>query len=212
VTTPNVLARRHVYHPENRTAPPPGGRRTEDDVAWQDDLAVFARERGPALVGYARLLTGELAAAEDLVQDAIVHTWSRRRSGGGVDALDAYVRRAILHRYVDGWRRERGWRDRARLIGETPPAESPERSAVDRTDVAVALTVLSPRERTCVVLRFYEDLTVPEIARRLDLSDGAVKRYLSDAMRRLAPLLGTPTDTPDTLTVTSTTTPKGERR
>jgi RNA polymerase sigma-70 factor (ECF subfamily) len=41
------------------------------------------------------------------------------------------------------------------------------------------------------VLRFYDDLTVPEIANRLGLSDGAVKRYLSDGIHHLNTVLGT---------------------
>lgn len=58
----------------------------------------------------------------------------------------------------------------------------PEQSAPDRLDVHAALATPRPRLRACVVLRFYDDLTVPEIARRLDLSDGTVKRYLFDAV------------------------------
>jgi len=42
------------------------------------------------------------------------------------------------------------------------------------------------------VLRHFEDLTVRDIAAHLDVSEGAVKRYLSDARRRLAPMLGAP--------------------
>jgi len=159
-------------------------------VTWQDDLAAFAHERGPALVGYARLLTGDTATAEDLVQDAIVRAWSRRRSGADITWLEAYVRRAVLNGWVDRCRRERAWRDHAHLLADDPSTPSPERASVDRAQVADALERLSPRQRACTVLRHYDDLTVPEIAHRLDLSEGAVKRYLHDANRTLAPLLG----------------------
>lgn len=40
------------------------------------------------------------------------------------------------------------------------------------------------------MLRFYEDLTVGEIAGHLGVSDGAVKRYLSDGVRTLQATLG----------------------
>ncbi|WP_308160960.1 sigma-70 family RNA polymerase sigma factor [Cellulomonas sp. GbtcB1] len=163
-------------------------------MTWQDDLAAFARERGPALVGYARLLTGDTAAAEDLVQEAIVRAWSRRRSGGDITWLEAYVRRAVLNGWVDDVRRERAWRDRAHLLVDDPATPSPEGTTVDRARVARALDRLSPRERACTVLRHYDDLTIPEIARRLDLSEGAVKRYLSDGARRLSRLLGVADD------------------
>ncbi|MCG7286964.1 sigma-70 family RNA polymerase sigma factor [Cellulomonas sp. ACRRI] len=163
-------------------------------MTWQDDLAAFARERGPALVGYARLLTGDTAAAEDLVQEAVVRVWSRRRAGADITWLEAYVRRAVLNGWVDQCRRDRAWRDHAHLLIDAVPVPSPEHAAVDRARVAAALERLSPRERACTVLRHYDDLTIPEIARRLDLSDGAVKRYLSDAARRLSGLLGLPDD------------------
>lgn len=177
-------------------------------MTWQDDLAAFARERGPALVGYARLLTGDTAAAEDLVQEAIVRAWSRRRSGADIQWLEAYVRRAVLNGWVDQCRRERAWRDRAHLFAVEVPVPSPERAAVDRAQVAAALDRLAPRERACTVLRHYDDLTVPEIAKRLDLSEGAVKRYLSDAARRLSNLL----DLADDLDTEDLSTTNGGRR
>ena len=45
---------------------------------------------------------------------------------------------------------------------------------------------LAPRERSCVVLRYYEDLKVDDIAQWLGISPGAVKRYLSDALAKMA--------------------------
>jgi RNA polymerase sigma-70 factor (ECF subfamily) len=163
-----------------------------DPVAWEDELEAFVRERGDALVGYAYLLTGHLPTAEDLVQEGLVRTWNRRRSGTDVTWLEAYVRRCILTAYMDEHRKGRRWRSVAHLVAtdDTVPGDGPADQASDRTSVLAALTHLTPRERACVVLRFYEDLTVREIAARLDLSEGAVKRYLSDANRMLAPILG----------------------
>ena len=59
-----------------------------------------------------------------------------------------------------------------------------------RLDAQRALALLAPRERACVVLRFYEDMTVPQIASELSLSLGSVKRYLHDAVARLEQHLG----------------------
>ncbi len=164
-------------------------------MTWQDELARFARERGPALTGYARLLTGDLASAEDLVQEGIVRAWSRRRTGADIAWLEAYVRRAILNAYLDQYRRERKRRERIRLVPRDEHPTSPETTAVDRADIEAALGRLSPRERACTVLRYYDDLTVPEIAHRLGVSEGSVKRYLSDAARRLGVLLDVADDT-----------------
>lgn len=56
-------------------------------------------------------------------------------------------------------------------------------------DVRAALRELPSREQVCVVLRFFDDLTVPQVAARLGLAEGTVKRYLADARARLVPLL-----------------------
>lgn len=157
-------------------------------MAWERELEAFVRERGDALVGYAYLLTGDLGTAEDLVQEGLVRTWTRRRGGADVSWLEAYVRRCILHAFVDTTRRGKRWRGVTHLVA-TPEQTTSEDSDA-RTTVLAALAHLKPRERACVVLRFYEDLTVRDIADRLELAEGTVKRYLSDANHALAPLLG----------------------
>ncbi|MFF1530672.1 sigma-70 family RNA polymerase sigma factor [Cellulomonas sp. NPDC058312] len=159
-------------------------------MAWQEQVATFVAERGPALVGYARLLTGDHDSAQDLVQDALAKAWSRWRAGADIESLEAYVRRAVLSTYLDQYRRRRLWQRRVHLLA-TPESEPAREAATDvAADLASALRHLSPRERACVVLRFYEDLTVAGIAARLQLSEGAVKRYLSDGTRRLGALMG----------------------
>lgn len=158
-------------------------------MAWEHQMEQLARERGPALVGYAFLLTGDLHAAQDLVQDALVSTFSRRQRDD-VEFVEAYVRRAILNTYLNSRRRNQRWRDRMHLVAQDESHGGPEAIVADRADVHAALARLSPRERACVVLRHFEDLTVHEIALRLELSEGAIKRYLSDARHRLAPMLG----------------------
>ncbi|NUU16069.1 sigma-70 family RNA polymerase sigma factor [Cellulomonas humilata] len=158
-------------------------------MSWEDDLDRLVAERGSALVAYAYLLTGDMSAAEDLVQDGLVRTYTRRRPDD-VTWVEAYVRRVILNTYLDAYRARRRFAAVTHLIA-TPEATDDELTAAgDRADVARALTVLSPRERACVVLRFFDDLTLPEIGRRLGVSPGAVKRYLSDARHKLEPLLG----------------------
>jgi DNA-directed RNA polymerase specialized sigma24 family protein len=72
-------------------------------------LGDLARERGSALTSYAYLLTGDVAAAQDLVQDALVKVFVRTRKGFTPDAAETYVRHAILTLYIDGYRRRRNW-------------------------------------------------------------------------------------------------------
>ncbi|NLE72772.1 MAG: sigma-70 family RNA polymerase sigma factor [Actinomycetales bacterium] len=159
-------------------------------VGWEQALAELVATRGPALVGYAYLLCGDRREAEDLVQDALVKTFASARRGTALANTEGYVRRAVLTTYLDGFRRRRRWAAVRHLAGGEEVVAGPEAAVGDRLAVRDALAGLSPRERACVVLRFYEDLTVPRIADELALSEGAVKRYLSDAVRRLEATLG----------------------
>ncbi|MDC7120861.1 sigma-70 family RNA polymerase sigma factor [Cellulomonas fimi] len=159
-------------------------RRRSDDV-----MGVVARERGASLCAYAYLLTGDLRDAEDLVQDALVKTFVRGRHVE-IDSAEGYVRTAILTTWIDAYRRRRQW-DRVRhLLVRGDRHDGPAEVVGTRHDVQAALRMLSPQQRACVVLRYYDDLTVGEIADRLGLADGTVKRYLSVAVGRLEGLLG----------------------
>jgi len=158
-------------------------------AAWQGLLDELLRERRPALIGYAALLTGDRASAEDLVHDAVVRTFGRPRAFPNVNAADAYVRRAIATIFVDRARSRGRWL--AALPRLVAGAAVPEDDVAGRLDARAALRTLPQRQRACVVLRFYDDLTVAEIAARLGLSEGSVKRYLSDGIHHLNAVLGT---------------------
>lgn len=157
---------------------------------WERVVAALVRDRGDALLRYAVLLTGNPDDAADLVQDALVRTFGRLRNGFSVQSAEAYVRRAIANAAMDRGRRRMRWR-RIAPLALTPTETAPASDAADtRLDASHALERLSPRERACVVLRFYDDLLVDDVARTLGISPGSVKRYLSDAMGKLADVLG----------------------
>ena len=160
-------------------------------AAWQGLLEELLRERRPALIGYAAL-TGDRSEAEDLVHDAVVRTFGRPRYFPSLNAADAYVRRAIASAYIDRVRSRRSWLIALpRLVAG---AAAPDDDVAGRLDVRAALHTLPRRQRTCVVMRFYDDLMVADIAAALGLSDGAVKRYLSDGIHHLNAALGTAAD------------------
>ncbi|WP_062297353.1 RNA polymerase sigma factor [Demequina maris] len=148
---------------------------------WEGVLETLVRERRGALVGYAFLLAGDRATAEDLVHDAIIRTFSRARRLDNVHAAEGYVRRAITTQFLNGRRSRATARAKQHLLVErdAPPADAAT-GAVD--EVTRALGKLSGRQRACVVLRHFEDLSTEETAHRLDISVGSVKRYVHDAM------------------------------
>jgi RNA polymerase sigma-70 factor (ECF subfamily) len=152
-------------------------------------MAEVVRRRGDALGAYAYLLTGDLREAEDLLQDALVKTFVRAR-GLELESAEGYLRRVMATTWVDRYRRHRQW-DRVRhLFGRADSYDGPAEQVAERQDVQRALDGLSRQQRACVVLRFWDDLTVREIAGVLGVADGTVKRYLSTAVARLAEVLG----------------------
>lgn len=158
-------------------------------AGWESVLTALVAERGDALVRYAYLLCGDRDDAADLVQSGLVATFGRLRNGFELERAESYVRRAIASAYLDRGRRATRWRRIVHLQARPDSVESAAGSVDLHVDVRTQLDTLSPRERTCIVLRYYEDLKVDDIAARLGLSAGAVKRYLSDAQAKLAEAL-----------------------
>lgn len=158
---------------------------------WEPLLERVVAGRYARLVAYAMLLTSSRTDAEDLVQDALVATFSGRARFATEAEAEAYVRRAVASRFVDRGRRravERGALERH--AGLTPPPTVEPPAVGLAPEVERALGALPPRVRACVVLRHMEDLSVRETAHLLGLSEGAVKRYVSDGVAALAAALG----------------------
>jgi RNA polymerase sigma factor (sigma-70 family) len=155
-------------------------------------LEQVARERYPVLVARAMLLVPSRADAEDLVQEALVSTFSSRARFDSIGQAEQYVRRAIVSRFVDRTRR-RGT-ERAAWTSAGHPADRVQPGPGEgglSSELELALALLSPRQRACVVLRHLDDLSVRETASVLGLSEGAVKRYVSDGVAALNAALGT---------------------
>jgi RNA polymerase sigma factor (sigma-70 family) len=173
-------------------------------AGWESELDELMRVRGSALVRYAYMLSGDRALAEDLVQDALVKVYSRLRGtpavsgavgvpqGSQAHDLDSpftnaegYVRRAVLTIYLDGYRKRQRWTGIKHLLADDLSTRGADQAASARIDVMAALARLGARERACVVLRYFEDMTVPQIADVLGTAQGTVKRYLSDATKNM---------------------------
>jgi RNA polymerase sigma-70 factor (ECF subfamily) len=177
-------------------------------AVWENELDELMRTRGSDLVRYAYMLSGDRALAEDLVQDALVKVYSRLRGAPGrgrsvgvadgsrahdLDSpftnAEGYVRRAVLTIYLDGYRKRQRWAGIKHLLSDDPSTRGADQAASARVDVMAALAKLGARERACVVLRYFEDMTVPQIAEVLGTAQGTVKRYLSDATKNLQEIL-----------------------
>ncbi len=172
-------------------------------------IAELVRRRGDGLVRYAFLLTGDVPTAQDLVQDALVKVFVRLRAHPQAELAEAYVRRAIVSLYIDGHRRRRRFAGIQHLVATQDEWSGPDTPAY--LDLHAALATLSTQERAAVVLRYFGDLTVGEVADEMGLALGTVKRYLHTAIGKLEQRLGPlpPSDDGDPLSVT--TAPRGRR-
>ena len=165
-------------------------------AGWQPLLEQLAEQRYGRLLSLALMVSPGRAQAEDVVQDALVATFSGRARFDSLAEAEAYVRRAIVSRSANARRSAATERRALARAAGRPPDVPPEASAMDPA-VLVALRGLPPRGRACVVPRHLEDLSVHETARLLGLSEGAVKRYTADGVSALNAALGTsaPRDT-----------------
>jgi RNA polymerase sigma factor (sigma-70 family) len=153
--------------------------------AWSRTLDELLRERGPALFGYAYVLTGSVDAAEDLLQDALVRTFRSGRGSRDLNSAHAYVKRAIASAFIDSRRRAAARPRVADGVVAAGVEEDPTARVGEAADLHRALLTLPPRERACVVLRYLEDMPVASVAAELGLAVGTAKRYLADGVGRL---------------------------
>ena len=142
------------------------------------------------LVRLAAVLVGDIATAEDVVQDSFIamhRTWWRLRDTA--KALP-YLRRAVINRSRSVLR-HRVVVDRHLpvLVPELTSAEDSALAVVRRSSVLAALSRLPFRQREVMVLRYYADLSEAQIAATLGISRGAVKSHIARAKHSLRAML-----------------------
>ena len=151
-----------------------------------DDTTIreFLRDDYPRLVNAVALLTGDVSAAEDAVQEALVRAWIRSDRGDVIESLPAWIAVAAMNLTRSRWRRVTAER-RARARLASAVARDDVRS-VDRVDVERALARLPRRQRQIAVLRYFLQMDTREVADALGVSEGTVKNSLSKARAALA--------------------------
>jgi len=158
--------------------------RTDPSAMRAEELGAWIAEYGPALRSYFRRRVGA-AEAEDMVQDVFLAMSARR--GEPVDNVEGYLFRIAANLIA----RRRG-REAARpgleAMMEAPEGFSPERILMSRQEagqVLEAIRGLPPRTREAFIFHRFEEMTYPEIARRLGVSVSAVKQLIARAIRQV---------------------------
>lgn len=131
-------------------------------------------------------LCGDLADAEDAVQEAFVKAIGKGRAFESVLNPEAWLRTVAVNHQRNSWRHAKVVR---RFSSTVPGRQSIPELTPDHVAVVRALGELDPDQRRVLVLRYLADLGTAEIALELGVPEGTVKSRLSRGRDRLAPLL-----------------------
>lgn len=155
-----------------------------------EEFVEFAQATMGELRRTGYLMCGDWHRAEDAAQEALIRryrNWHRieRREG-----VRAWAKKTTLRILIDEsrrpWRREQ---PTAELFPTGQSAVPADHSVENREALMTALLSLPPRRRACVVLRYYEDLSVAQTAEVLGCAEGTVKRQTHEALQALRPLV-----------------------
>jgi RNA polymerase sigma-70 factor (sigma-E family) len=158
----------------------------------QTGLTDLFREHRLELVRLALIMVGDLATAEDVVQDVFERMHRRwHRLGQSVNGL-AYARSSVLNACRSVHRRSAVARKHVPHLAAAHPGPFADGTSpfADRSELAQALRALPPRQRQVLVLRYYLDLDVAEIAATLRIVRSAVRSNCTRGLATLARILG----------------------
>ena len=163
-----------------------GGERTAPAAADDRErrIADLHRDHYAELVRLACLLVDDRGSGEEIVQEAFVRVyqaWAR------VEQPLVYLRSTVLTLARSRMRRRLVARRRVEPVAPAGPAIDEHLVLLDdQRDVLHALRSLPARQRECLVLRYYLDLTESQIAATLGISNGSVKSHSSRGIAALA--------------------------
>ena len=148
----------------------------------------FYRDTSVRMLRYGYALTGDLAEAQDVVQEAYTRAWRHWGTVIAHPAPEGWLRLAIARLATDRWRRLSGWRAAARRTGPPEPVAPPSEDAVL---IIGALRRLPDNLRQALALHYLFDLPVAAIATETGAPVGTVTSWLHRGRTELAAILGT---------------------
>jgi RNA polymerase sigma-70 factor (sigma-E family) len=156
------------------------------------DLEQLYQDSYHTLLRLAVLLTGDRGAAEDAVQDAFVGFWRRVEALDNPQAAKGYLRTAVVNNSRSVLRRRRTATKHLRELRQPDPPGADSALLADARDEELRLAVgrLPRRQREVVVLRYWSELSLAEVAETLGVSVGTVKSSASRALDTLEQSLG----------------------
>ncbi len=154
---------------------------TSGNLDGLDDLADLYRQARPSMVRVAHLLTGSNAVAEEIVQDSFVALYQHRLT---VEYPRAYLRQIVVNRCHSHLRRVSS-EERGLVRIQATPGMSAQQLPPEIDQMWTELQQLNARQRTALVLRYYQDLPVKEIAVIMRVRPGTVKSLIHRGIANL---------------------------
>ncbi|QDQ11830.1 SigE family RNA polymerase sigma factor [Streptomyces spectabilis] len=152
----------------------------------EDEFDAFYASAFPRVVGQVYAFTGDHGQAQDVVQEAFVRAWDRRRDFLATQAPEAWIRTVAMRLAVSHWRRARRWLE---LVRRTPPPEHAPGPGPEHLALVHALRQLPEAQRLAIVLHHLCDLSVEQVAAETGAPTGTVKARLSRGRAALARIL-----------------------
>ncbi len=157
------------------------------DIGLDAAFSEFVRSRSRRLGDLAWLITGNLADAEDAVQDALAglyRRWAKLPTG---DEFEAYVHRSLVNACLGVIRRRPRTLSVAdpALLASAPVGADPSVAVAASDQVWRLCQQLAPDQRAAVVLRFYGDLSYAEIAAALGCREATARSHVNRALKKL---------------------------
>jgi RNA polymerase sigma-70 factor (sigma-E family) len=158
------------------------------DSSRDSDFLEFVRARSLALRRTAYLLCGDWSAGDDLVQESLAKVYVAWPRIAASQAVESYTRTTMLRTYLN---EKRKWR-REVHYGDVPEHPTDDQDTALTVTLSALLRELPAKQRAVLVLRFYQDLSVPQIAEELDIPQGTVKSQLSRGLSTMRTRLDEP--------------------
>lgn len=153
------------------------------DFELDPDIRRFMETDYRRVVAAVALVCGGRVAAEDAVQEAVGRAWERLSRGEGIESMTAWITVAATNLARSAIRRHLAER---RATGRVVQADGDRSMPEAAVDVARALKVLPRRQREAIVLHYWLQFSVSEIASLLSVSEGTVKTALHRGRERLS--------------------------
>lgn len=145
----------------------------------------LAISEGDRLFALARLILRDVDRAHEAVQEALVQSWRALPQLRDPDRFGAWMRRLTVNACSEVARRDKRWSARLTAVGPPEPVADAARDIADRDQLERGFRRLQPDQRAAIVLRYYLDLTVPQVADALGIPEGTAKSRLHHAMAAL---------------------------